>query len=166
MLPAAAIISDMSICLVRSECSPSFWCLTVQLPVCRHLSDMAIFELSGLSHLRRLSVMRVHKLTDIALFALAEYAAGLEQLNISYCDRLSLEAIHLLLRQLMSLEYFTATGVPCMKRPGLERFSDSPPPVCPVFFVSVDMILIFRVRNMIRTSKLSSVSSATRTYME
>ena len=39
--------------------------------VCRHLSDLSVFELAGLK-IRRLSLVRVHKLTDIALFALAE----------------------------------------------------------------------------------------------
>lgn len=97
--------------------------------VCRNLTDMSVFELAGLSSLRRLSLVRVHKLTDIALFALAEHATALERLQVSYCDKLSLDAVHLLLNKLDRLEHLSATGIPSFKRQGVERFSDSPPPV-------------------------------------
>ena len=58
--------------------------------VCRHLTDMAVFELASLANLQRLSLVRVQKLTDNAVFFLAEHATGLERLHLSYCDRLSL----------------------------------------------------------------------------
>lgn len=94
---------------------------------------MSVFELAGLSSLRRLSLVRVHKLTDIAMFALAEHATALERLQVSYCDKLSLEAIHVLLSHSARLENLAATGIPSLKRRGVERFSDSPPPVCRYF---------------------------------
>lgn len=90
---------------------------------------MSVFELAGLSSLRRLSLVRVQKLTDIAVFALAEQATSLERLHLSYCDRLSLEAIHVLLKKLENLHHLTATGIPSMKRKGTRRFSDLPPNV-------------------------------------
>lgn len=90
---------------------------------------MSVFELAALKGLRRLSLVRVHKLTDIAIFSLAEHAATLERLHLSYCDRLSFEAIHLLLKKLDHLQHFTATGIPSCKRKGIERFSDVPPTV-------------------------------------
>jgi len=97
--------------------------------VCRNLTDMSVFELAGLSSLRRLSLVRVHKLTDIAIFALAEHATLLERLHLSYCDRLSLDSVHLLLKKLAQLQHLTATGVPSFKRKGVHRFSDPPPTV-------------------------------------
>lgn len=90
---------------------------------------MSVFELAGLQGLRRLSLVRVHKLTDIGIFSLAEHATRLERLYLSYCDHLSLDAIHLLLRKLDRLQYFTATGIPAMKRIGVERFSEPAPDV-------------------------------------
>ncbi|GAV98987.1 scf e3 ubiquitin ligase complex f-box protein grra [Lentinula edodes] len=75
----------------------------VDVAFCRNLTDMSVFELSGLSSLRRLSLIRVHKLTDIAIFSLAEHAWALERL------------------------YISATGVPSLKRKGVHRFSDLPP---------------------------------------
>src|ERR1700709_1429715 len=92
---------------------------------------MSVFELASLHSLRRLSLVRIHKLTDIAIFALAEHATGLERLHLSYCDRLSLEALHLLLRKLDRLQHLTATGVPSLRRRGVDRFSEIPPSVSP-----------------------------------
>lgn len=88
---------------------------------------MSLFELTTLPNLRRLSLMRVHKLTDMAVFAIAEHAVQLERLNLSYCDSISLEAIHLLLRKLGRLQRLTVSGVPSCRRKGMERFSDPPP---------------------------------------
>lgn len=90
---------------------------------------MSVFELAGLSSLRRLSLVRVHKLTDLAIFALAEYAPSLERLHLSYCDHLSLDAVHLLLKKLDRLQHLTATGIPSFKRKGVHRFSERPPSV-------------------------------------
>ena len=99
--------------------------------VCRNLTDMSVFELAELGNLRRLSLVRVHKLTDIGIFALAEHAVGLERLHLSYCDHLSLDAVHLLLQKLDGLRHLTATGIPCMRRKGVQRFSEATPPVRP-----------------------------------
>ncbi|THV08382.1 RNI-like protein [Dendrothele bispora CBS 962.96] len=100
----------------------------VELAFCRNLTDMSVFELSGLQGLRRLSLVRVQKLTDIAVFSLAEHATALERLYVSYCDHFSLDAIHLLLKKLSRLQHLAATGVPSLKRKGVQRFSDEPPP--------------------------------------
>jgi F-box and leucine-rich repeat protein GRR1 len=97
--------------------------------VCRHLTDMAVFELAGLASLRRLSLVRIQKLTDNAVLFLSEHATALERLDVSYCDRLTLEAVHTLLGKLSQLQHLTATGVPCLKRKGIDRFSDPPPKV-------------------------------------
>ncbi|KIK67962.1 hypothetical protein GYMLUDRAFT_155425 [Collybiopsis luxurians FD-317 M1] len=99
----------------------------VDVAFCRNLTDMSVFELSGLASLRRLSLIRVHKLTDIAIFSLAEHAWALERLYISYCDHVSLDAIHLLLKNLTRLQHLSAIGVPSLKRKGVRRFSDPPP---------------------------------------
>ncbi|KAF5390708.1 hypothetical protein D9757_002645 [Collybiopsis confluens] len=99
----------------------------VDVAFCRNLTDMSVFELSGLPSLRRLSVIRVHKLTDIAIFSLAEHAWALERLYISYCDHVSLDAIHLLVKNLKRLQHLSATGVPSLRRKGVQRFSDPLP---------------------------------------
>ncbi|KAJ8523536.1 hypothetical protein ONZ45_g113 [Pleurotus djamor] len=117
-------ITDAAIVKLARSC-PNL--RSVDLAFCRNLTDMSIFELAMLIGLRRLSLVRCHKLTDIAIYTLAEHAAFLESLRISYCDRLSLEAIHLLLKRLRHLQHVTATGVPSLRRKGTHRFSEPPP---------------------------------------
>ncbi|PPQ77670.1 hypothetical protein CVT25_011105 [Psilocybe cyanescens] len=97
---------------------------------CVDVAYMSVFELAGLPSLRRLSLVRVHKLTDIGIFALAEQATGLERLHLSYCDHLSLDAVHLLLRKLDRLQHLTATGIPSLRRRGVHRFSEPTPTNC------------------------------------
>nr|GAT60003.1 predicted protein [Mycena chlorophos] len=100
----------------------------VDVGFCRNLTDLAVFCLAELRCMRRLSLVRVHRVTDIAIFALAEHALDLERLNLSYCDALSLDALHLLLKRLVRLQNFAGTGIPSLKRRGVHRFSDTPPP--------------------------------------
>jgi F-box and leucine-rich repeat protein GRR1 len=90
---------------------------------------MSIVELSGLPNLRRLSIVRVHKVTDLALYNLGEHATGLERLLLSYCDKLTMEGFHFLLKRLERLEHVVASGIPALKRIGVERFSKTAPPV-------------------------------------
>ncbi|KAF8195713.1 hypothetical protein K438DRAFT_1826393 [Mycena galopus ATCC 62051] len=123
MLTHLSNITDHGIVKI-SRCS-NLRC--VDLGFCRNLTDMAVFCLAELRGIRRLSLVRVHKLTDMAVFALAEHAVDLERLNLSYCDRLTLEASHLLLKRLVRLQSLSATGIPSFKRKGVVRFSDAPP---------------------------------------
>lgn len=90
---------------------------------------MSVFELAGLENLHRLVLVRVPKLTDNAIYCLGEHARSLERLHLSYCDRISLKAIHHLLRNGPRLNHLTATGVPAARRMGLSRFSDGAPAV-------------------------------------
>jgi len=124
MLAHVANITDRAIVKLTRSCV-NLRCVDVAF--CRNLTDMSVFEFAGLKALRRLSLVRVHKVTDIGIFSLAEHATSLERLHLSYCDGLSLEAIHLLLRKLESLQHLTATGVPSFRRKGIHRFSDGPP---------------------------------------
>ncbi|KAF9481822.1 RNI-like protein [Pholiota conissans] len=126
MLAHVCNITDRGIINLARKCS-NLRCVDVAF--CRNLTDMSVFELAGLSSLRRLSLVRVHKITDIGLYALAEHATELERLHLSYCDRLSLDAVHLLLQKLVRLQHLTATGIPSFRRKGVHRFSEPTPAV-------------------------------------
>lgn len=117
-------ITDRGLVKLAREC---FNLRCIDVAFCRNLTDMSVFELASLQSLRRLSLVRVHKLTDMAIYALAEHATSLERLHLSYCDRLSLESIHILIKSLGHLHHLTATGVPSLKRKGIQRFSELPP---------------------------------------
>lgn len=103
--------------------------MRLQEPVCRQLTDLSVFELAGLEKLHRLVLVRVPRVTDNAIYHLGEHARSLERLHLSYCDRISLKAIHHLVREAPRLNHLTATGVPAARRMGLSRFSDQPPDV-------------------------------------
>jgi F-box and leucine-rich repeat protein GRR1 len=92
---------------------------------------MAVFELASLEHIHRLVLVRVPKLTDNAIYFLADHTPSLERLHLSYCDRITLKSLHHLMRSCKRLVHLTATGVPGAKRTGVGRFSDPPPEVCP-----------------------------------
>ena len=97
--------------------------------VCSDLGDLAVLELATLPSLRRLSLVQLRKLTDNAVFFLAEHTPTLERLHLSHCDGLSLDSIHHVIRKLPELVHLSATGVPALTRPGVERFSEPPPQV-------------------------------------
>jgi len=96
---------------------------------CLLLTDMSVFELSGLPKLRRVGLVRVTNLTDEAIYSLAERHASLERIHLSYCDQISVMAIHFLLQKLHKLTHLSLTGVPAFRQPELQQFCREPPRV-------------------------------------
>lgn len=92
-----------------------------------------MFELAGLPKLRRIGLVRVHNLTDEAVFALAERHATLERIHLSYCDQISVMAIHFLLQKLHKLTHLSLTGVTAFRQPELQRFCRAAPAVSGFF---------------------------------
>jgi F-box and leucine-rich repeat protein GRR1 len=118
-------ITDRGVVSLASACTNL---RVVDLSFCRLLTDMSVIELAGLTGLRRLSLVRVQKLTDNAIFFMAEHCPKIERLHISYCDRISLDAIHMLLKRSENLQQLSGSGVPSLlRRIGVERFSDPAP---------------------------------------
>jgi len=91
---------------------------------------MSVFELSALPKLRRVGLVRVNQLTDEAIYALAERHATLERIHLSYCDQISVMAIHFLLLKLHKLTHLSLTGVPAFRQPELQRYCRDAPKVC------------------------------------
>ncbi|KIP08351.1 hypothetical protein PHLGIDRAFT_104486 [Phlebiopsis gigantea 11061_1 CR5-6] len=90
----------------------------VDISYCTRLTDLPILELAQLPGLRRLHMNGLRRATDIGLLALAEQAHSLAHLHLASCKRLSLDALHTVLRRLPQLQRFTSTGVPAMARAG------------------------------------------------
>lgn len=88
-----------------------------------------MFELASLQKLRRVGLVRVNNLTDQALYALGERHATLERIHLSYCDQISVLAVHFLLQKLPKLTHLSLTGVSSFRRHELQRFCRSPPQV-------------------------------------
>ena len=90
---------------------------------------MSVFELATLPKLRRIGLVRVNNLTDEAIYALAERHATLERIHLSYCDQISVMAIHFLLQKLHKLTHLSLTGIPAFRQPELQQFCRDPPRV-------------------------------------
>lgn len=71
---------------------------------------------------------QVTNLSDDAVFALAE-RKSLERIHLSYCDRISVQAVHFLLQGLHHLTHLSLTGVPAFRQPELQTFCRPPPRV-------------------------------------
>lgn len=97
---------------------------------CTLLTDMSVFELSSLPKLRRIGLVRVNNLTDEAIYALANRDATLERIHLSYCDQITVMAIHFLLQKLNKLTHLSLTGIPAFRKTELQQFCRAPPPVC------------------------------------
>lgn len=75
--------------------------------------------------------MQVINLTDAAIFQLAERKA-LERIHLSYCDNVSVPAIHFLLQGLNRLTHLSLTGVSSFRNAELQKFCRLPPKVRPM----------------------------------
>ncbi|KAK7060476.1 SCF ubiquitin ligase complex subunit [Paramarasmius palmivorus] len=117
-------ITDKSVRTLARSCTRLRY---VDFANCVLLTDMAVFELSSLPKLRRVGLVRVSNLTDEAIYALAERHATLERIHLSYCDQISVMAIHFLLQKLHKLTHLSLTGVPAFRQPELQRFCREPP---------------------------------------
>lgn len=100
--------------------------MALRVPVMPRLTDLTVLALASLPRLARLAAAGLPKLTDQAAFFLAEHAPALEHLHLSYCVRLTLDAVQTLLRRLTKLQSLSLSGVPALQRRGVRRFADRP----------------------------------------
>jgi F-box and leucine-rich repeat protein GRR1 len=103
----------------------------IDLACCSNLTDLSVLELASLSKLRRVGLVRLSNLTDNAVFALGEKHTALERIHLSYCDNISVAAIHFLLQRLNKLTHLSLTGIPQFRRRDLKTFCRVPPKVRP-----------------------------------
>jgi hypothetical protein len=119
---------------------------------------MSVFELSALPKLRRVGLVRVNNLTDEAIFSLADRHATLERIHLSYCDQISVMAVHFLLQKLHKLTHLSLTGVPAFRQPELQRFCREPPHVRSHLANKSGTDLVYSIRNSARRSRWRSAS--------
>ncbi|KAG5341945.1 hypothetical protein C0989_006788 [Termitomyces sp. Mn162] len=120
----AVKITDSSVRNLARSCTRLRY---VDFANCVLLTDMSVFELSALPKLRRIGLVRVNNLTDEAIYALGERHTSLERIHLSYCDQISVLAIHFLLQKLDKLTHLSLTGVPAFRQPELQKFCRDPP---------------------------------------
>ena len=102
---------------------------TVVRTVIPRLTDLAVLAVGSLPRLQRLAAGGLPRVTDNALFFVAEHAFELQDLHMSFCGGLSLEGVRAVLRRLGRLEQVSLSGVSVMRRRGIRRFSERAPEV-------------------------------------
>ncbi|OSX59493.1 hypothetical protein POSPLADRAFT_1150094 [Postia placenta MAD-698-R-SB12] len=125
-MPRLGSLTDRGVVSIVRTCTQM---KSVDVSFNSRLTDLAVMELATLQHLQRLSVVGLKHLTDNAVLFLAEHTPTLERLHISRCRQLGLDALHVVLRKLGKLEHLSVSAVPALKRRGVERFSERPPPL-------------------------------------
>ncbi|EAU84387.2 SCF E3 ubiquitin ligase complex F-box protein grrA [Coprinopsis cinerea okayama7 len=120
----ASRITDASVKTLARSCTRIRY---IDFANCIKLTDMSVFELSALPKLRRIGLVRVTNLTDEAVYSLAERHATLERIHLSYCDQISVMAIHFLLLKLHKLTHLSLSGVPAFRNPDLQQFCREAP---------------------------------------
>ncbi|KAK4052080.1 SCF ubiquitin ligase complex subunit [Microbotryomycetes sp. JL201] len=99
----------------------------IDLANCQLLTDMSVFELAAnLPRLKRIGLVRVANITDQAIYAL-HVRTSLERIHLSYCENITVLAIHELLQKLTRLTHLSLTGVPAFRRPDLQTWCRMPP---------------------------------------
>ncbi|KAI0307241.1 hypothetical protein B0F90DRAFT_1622646, partial [Multifurca ochricompacta] len=121
----ASSITDRSVKTLARSCTRLRY---IDLANCNQLTDMSVFELASLPKLRRIGLVRVSNLTDEAIFSLGDRHQTLERVHLSYCDQLTVIAIHYLLQKLQKLNHLSLTGIPAFRRPELQQFCRTPQP--------------------------------------
>ncbi|KAG8821243.1 SCF ubiquitin ligase complex subunit [Serendipita sp. 400] len=120
----AAAITDTSIINLAKSCVRLRY---VDLACCTSLTDESVRALAALPKLRRIGLVRVINLTDEAIEHLTLRYSTLERVHLSYCEHISIKAIHLLLRRLTRLTHLSLTAVPAFRRRDLQQFCRPPP---------------------------------------
>ncbi|CAE6535153.1 unnamed protein product [Rhizoctonia solani] len=119
-----SLITDRAVIQLARTCTRLRY---VDLACCTQLTDLSVSELATLVKLRRIGLVRVVNLTDQAVFALSERQSSLERIHLSYCEQITIPAIHFLLQRLHKLTHLSLTGIPAFRREELQRYCRTPP---------------------------------------
>lgn len=103
----------------------------LDLASCTNITDASVAELAQhLSKLKRIGLVKCSRITDTAIHALANHAriaSSIERIHLSFCTRLSVQAITELLSKCQRLNHLSLTHVPSFIREDLQQFCRSPP---------------------------------------
>ncbi len=121
-------ITDYGACILIRSCHKLQY---IDLACCTQLTNQTLVELSTLTKLRRIGLVKCANITDAGIMALVDrkgYEETLERVHLSYCTSLSLYPIFQLLRTCPKITHLSLTGVHAFLRNDLTRHCRSPPP--------------------------------------
>jgi F-box and leucine-rich repeat protein GRR1 len=103
----------------------------LDMACCTNITDLSVIELSKhLPTLKRIGLVKCILITDAAIQSLTTHArvsSSIERIHLSYCTRLSVNAIAGLLSRCHKLIHLSLTHVPSFLRDDLQQFCRPPP---------------------------------------
>ncbi|EGV60932.1 RNI-like protein [Yamadazyma tenuis ATCC 10573] len=103
----------------------------IDLACCSQLTDWSLAELATLPKLRRIGLVKCHLITDNGIVELVRRRGEqdcLERVHLSYCTRLSIGPIYLLLKTCPRLTHLSLTGIQAFLRREITQYCREPPP--------------------------------------
>lgn len=103
----------------------------IDLACCSQLTDWTLVELANLPKLRRIGLVKCGLITDNGIIELVRRRGEqdcLERVHLSYCTKLTLGPIYLLLKTCPRLTHLSLTGIAAFLRREITQYCREPPP--------------------------------------
>lgn len=120
-------ITDQAIIHLTSKCTRIRY---IDLASCQKLGDDTVVALGTLPKLKRIGLVKCQRITDRAIMALtrnSRTSVSLERIHLSYCDKLTVHAISLLVVHCHRLTHLSLSFIPAFQKREFQRFCRSPP---------------------------------------
>ena len=102
----------------------------VDFACCTNLTNRTLYELSDLTKLKRIGLVKCSQMTDEGLLNMVSLRGrndSLERVHLSYCSNLTIYPIYELLMACPRLSHLSLTAVPSFLRPDITAFCRSAP---------------------------------------
>lgn len=120
-------ITDQAIIQLTSKCTRIRY---IDLASCHKLGDDTVVALAALPKLKRIGLVKCHRITNRAIMALtgnARTSVSLERIHLSYCEQLTAQAISILVVHCRRLTHLSLSFIPAFQHEEFRRFCRPPP---------------------------------------
>lgn len=120
-------ISDQGVRVLVQSCPRIQY---VDFACCTNLTNRTLYELSDLTKLKRIGLVKCSQMTDEGLLNMISLRGrndGLERVHLSYCSNLTIYPIYELLMACPRLSHLSLTAVPSFLRPDITAFCRTAP---------------------------------------
>ncbi|CAO3638473.1 unnamed protein product [Mucor fragilis] len=120
-------ITDQAIIQLTSKCTRIRY---IDLASCHKLGDATVAALAALPKLKRIGLVKCHRITNHAIMALtrnARTSVSLERIHLSYCEQLTVQAISVLVIHCRRLTHLSLSFIPAFQHEEFQRFCRPPP---------------------------------------
>lgn len=123
-----ALITDFGVQALVRACHRIQY---IDLACCSQLTDWTLIELSNLTKLRRIGLVKCNLISDSGIMELVRRRGEqdcLERVHLSYCTNLTIGPIYFLLKNCPRLTHLSLTGISAFLRREITQYCRDPPP--------------------------------------